>query len=98
MAISYNDWKKQYDALDSAWKQKYADLAKNSALWQQYMNQYNNPPRNYAQTYKNVSPNNNDINSNMNNNFSESRSYYEENNNNSNQMKQDMMNMANKEW
>lgn len=41
MAISYNDWKKQYDALDSAWKQKYADLAKNSALWQQYMNQYN---------------------------------------------------------
>ena len=41
MAISYNDWKKQYEALDSAWKQKYADLAKNSALWQQYMNQYN---------------------------------------------------------
>lgn len=41
MAISYNDWKKQYDALDSAWKQRYADLTKGSALWQQYMNQYN---------------------------------------------------------
>ena len=41
MAISYNDWKKQYEALDSAGKQKYADLAKSSALWQQYMNQYN---------------------------------------------------------
>ena len=41
MAISYNDWKKQYEALDSAGKQKYADLAKSSTLWQQYMNQYN---------------------------------------------------------
>ena len=59
----------------------------------QYMKQYNNPQRNYSQTYQNISPNNNDINSNMNNNFSDSRSYYEENNNNSNQIKQDMMNI-----
>ena len=51
MAISYNDWKKQYEALDSAGKQKYADLTKNSALWQQYMNQYTQeitPVNNYT--------------------------------------------------
>ena len=61
----------------------------------QYMKQYNNPQRNYAQTYQNISPNNNDINTNINNinnNFSDSRSYYEDNNN-SNQMRSDMMNI-----
>lgn len=55
MAISYNDWKKQYDALDSAWKQRYADLTKGSALWQQYMNQYNsekNTPTIWGQPIK----------------------------------------------
>ena len=40
MAISYNDWKSQYEALDSAGKMKYENLAKNSELWKQYMNQY----------------------------------------------------------
>ena len=40
MAISYNDWKKQYEALDAKWKAQYEALAKNSALWQQYMQQY----------------------------------------------------------
>jgi len=55
MAISYNDWKKQYDALDSAWKQRYADLTKGSALWQKYMNQYNsekNTPTIWGQPIK----------------------------------------------
>ena len=74
----------------------------------QYMQQYNNPPRIYSQTYQNISPNNIDLNANNNtntnnmnnmNNFSESRSYYEENknyNNNyngSNQMRSDFMNI-----
>ena len=65
-----------------------------------YNNQYNIPPKNYAQTYQNRPPSNNDMNSNMNNNnFSESRSYYGENNNNyndyntSNQMRTDIMNV-----
>jgi len=40
MAISYNDWKKQYESLDAKWKAQYEALAKNSALWQQYMQQY----------------------------------------------------------
>ena len=65
-----------------------------------YNNQYNKPPKNYAQTYQNRPPSNNDMNSNMNNNnFSESRSYYGENNNKyndyntSNQMRTDIMNV-----
>ena len=67
----------------------------------QYMKQFNNPSRNFAHTYQNVSPSNNEMNinsNNINNNFSESRSYYEENNNfnnynNSNQMRSDLMNI-----
>ena len=68
----------------------------------QYMKQYNNPPRNNAQYYRNVSPSNNEMNmNNMNNNFSESPSYYEESNNNynsknynnSNNMRSDIMNI-----
>ena len=35
-----NDWKKQYESLDAKWKAQYEALAKNSALWQQYMQQY----------------------------------------------------------
>ena len=73
----------------------------------QYMQQYNNPPRIYSQTYQNITPNNVDMNANINtntnnmnniNNFSESRSYYEENKNynnynGSNQMRSDLMNI-----
>ena len=40
MAISYNDWKKSYEELDAAWKQKFVDLAKNSDIGKQYMQQY----------------------------------------------------------
>ena len=40
MAISYDDWKKQYTELDAAWKQKFVDLAKNSDIGKQYMQQY----------------------------------------------------------
>ena len=40
MAISYNDWKKQYESLDAKWKAQYEALAKNSELGQKYMQQY----------------------------------------------------------
>ena len=40
MAISYDDWKKQYTELDTAWKQKFVDLAKNSDIGKQYMQRY----------------------------------------------------------
>lgn len=40
MAISYDDWKKSYTQLDTAWKQKFVDLAKNSDVWKEYMQRY----------------------------------------------------------
>lgn len=40
MAISYDDWKKQYTELDAAWKQKFVDLAKNSDVGKEYMQRY----------------------------------------------------------
>lgn len=40
-SISYNDWEKQYNALDAAGKEKYNNLAKDNAVHQQYLSQYN---------------------------------------------------------
>lgn len=42
MAISYNDWKKQYEWLNDAQRQNYLNMTKNDATAQQYMTQYNN--------------------------------------------------------
>lgn len=42
MAISYNDWKKQYEWLNDTQRQNYLNMTKNDATAQQYMTQYNN--------------------------------------------------------
>lgn len=92
MAISYDDWKKQYEALDTAWQQKYADLAKNSDLWKQYMNQYINESKNAgtfgtptAKSYTNANQSTNTSSSSNSGSYSSSNNGTTYNNNWNNQ-------------
>ena len=40
MAISYDDWKKQYEGLTTDQQKKYADMVKNDATATEYANRY----------------------------------------------------------
>jgi hypothetical protein len=65
MALGYDEWKTQYEKLDTATKKRYDEMSKNDKAYQEYSTRYMNEKN--ATPVSNTTPLNNSVNNSVNN-------------------------------